>query len=72
MKLLRMATVVEYGFTPSVPRTPLSTQELFGSLHREIVELGPRGVAILVGVFFTSSATLLLRGARWAYTKGRG
>ena len=67
-----MTSVVDYVYAPPVPRTSLSTQELFGSLHREIVELGPRGVAILVGVFFTSSATLLVRGARWLYAKARG
>jgi hypothetical protein len=67
-----MTSVVDYVYAPPAPRNSLSTQELFGSLHREIVELGPRGVAILVGVFFTSSATLLVRGVRWLYAKARG
>ena len=68
-----MTTVIEYGFpAPPALRDTRTNQELFTSLHREIVELGPRGIIILVGVFFTSSAALLVRGARWIYGKARG
>lgn len=67
-----MTSVIEYGVAPPVPRDTRSLQELFTSLHKEIVDLGPRGVLVVLGVFFSSSATLLVRGARWAYRKAAG
>jgi hypothetical protein len=66
-----MAIVVDY-VEPPVMRDTRTTQELFTSLHKEIVELGPRGLLVLVGVLFSSSATLFVRGARWLYRKAAG
>ena len=67
-----MATVIDYGVPPPVPRDTRSTQELFTSLHREIVELGPRGVLVVFGVLFSSTATLLALATRWLYRTARG
>jgi hypothetical protein len=67
-----MTSVIEYGVSPPVPRDTRTLQELFTSLHREIVELGPRGLLVLSGVLFSSSATLLARGCRWLYRKAAG
>jgi hypothetical protein len=66
-----MAIVVDY-VEPPVMRDTRTTQELFTSLHKEIVELGPRGLLVVFGVFFSSGATLLVRGARWLYRKAAG
>ncbi len=67
-----MTTVVDYGVAPPVPRDTRTLQELFTSLHREIVDLGPRGLLVVFGVLFSSSATLSYRGARWAYRRAAG
>ena len=67
-----MASVLDYGVVPPAPRDTRSTQELFTSLHKEIVDLGPRGVLVVLGVFFSSSATLLARACRWLYRKAAG
>jgi hypothetical protein len=67
-----MATVVDYVLPPPAPRDTRTLQELFTSLHREIVELGPRGTLVLLGVLFSSTATFLARGCSWLYRKARG
>jgi hypothetical protein len=67
-----MTSVVDYGVAPPVSRDTRSLQELFTSLHNETVDLGPRGLLVLVGVLFSSSATLLARGIRWLYRKAAG
>lgn len=67
-----MTTVVDYGVAPPVPRDTRTTQELFTALHRETVELGPRGLLVVFGVLFSSSATLLYRAGRWVYRRARG
>jgi hypothetical protein len=67
-----MTTILDYGVAPPASRDTRSLQELFTSLHNETVELGPRGLLVLVGVLFSSSATLLARGCRWLYRKAAG
>ncbi len=67
-----MTAVIDYGISPPLPRDTRTTEELFTSLHREIVELGPRGVLVVFGVLFSSSATLLYRAAHWFYRRARG
>ena len=57
---------------PPAPRDTRSTQELFTSLHKEIVDLGPRGLLVIFGVLFSSSAVLFGRGMRWLYRKAAG
>jgi hypothetical protein len=65
-----MSIITEYGVTP--PRDTRTTRDVFRSLHEETIALGPRGVLVVVGVFFSSSGVLLARGARWLYRKARG
>jgi hypothetical protein len=67
-----MTVVLDYGVAPPASRDTRSLQELFTSLHNETVELGPRGLLVLVGVLFSSSATLLVRGIHWLYRKAAG
>ncbi len=67
-----MTSIVDYGIAPPAPRDTRTLQELFTSLHKEIVDLGPRGVLVVFGVFFTSSAVLLGRACRWLYRKAAG
>ena len=67
-----MTTVVDYGVPPPVPRDTRTLQELFTSLHREIVDLGPRGILVLTGVLFSSSGVLFARGCRWVYRRAAG
>lgn len=67
-----MTSVIDYVTAPPVSRDTRTLQELFTSLHKEIVDLGPRGVLVVLGVFFSSSAVLLGRGARWLYRKAAG
>ena len=67
-----MATVIDYGIPPPVSRDTRTTREVFTSLHRETVTLGPRGVLVVLGVFFSSSSVLLARGVRWIYRKAAG
>lgn len=67
-----MATVVDYVLPPSTPGDTRGFQELFTSLHKEIVDLGPRGTLVLLGVLFSSTATFITRGCTWLYRKIRG
>lgn len=67
-----MATVLDYGVAPPASRDTRSLQELFTRLHNETVELGPRGLLVLVGVLFSSSAIVLAGGLRWLYRKAAG
>ena len=67
-----MTTVVDYGIPPPIPRDTRTLQELFTSLHGEIVGLGPRGLLVLTGVLFSSSGVLFYRGCRWLYRKAAG
>jgi hypothetical protein len=67
-----MTTVVDYAVAPPVPRDTRTLQELFSSLHREIVDLGPRGVLVVFGVLFSSSATLFYRASRRIYRGAAG
>jgi hypothetical protein len=66
-----MASVVEYVVSPPAPRDTRTLQELHSSLHKEIVELGPRGTLVLLGVLFSSTATFLARACSWLYRKAR-
>ncbi len=70
--LLEMSSVLDYVSAPPVARDTRSNQELFTSLHKEIVDLGPRGVLVIFGVLFSSSAILLGRGLRWCFRKAAG
>ena len=67
-----MTTVIDYVMAPPVTRDTRTTQELFTSLHKEIIDLGPRGVLVIFGVLFSSSAVLLARGVRWLYRRAAG
>lgn len=67
-----MATVVEYGVPPPIPRDTRSNRELFESLHTEIVDLGPRGALLALAVFFSSTAVFFVRGTKWLYQKAKG
>lgn len=67
-----MAAVVDYVVAPPVPRDVRSTKEIFTALHKETVELGPRGVLVVFGVLFSSSGVLLVRGVQWLYRRIRG
>ena len=67
-----MTTVIDYTSPPVGPRNTQPLHELFRSLHREIVDVGPRGVVVVFGVFFSSSAVLLSRAGRSLYQRLRG
>ncbi len=69
---IRMTTVMDYVASPPISRDTRTMRELFTSLHQETVEKGFRGVLIVFAVLFTSSFTLLGRGAHWAYRKAAG
>lgn len=69
----RMTAVIDYATTtPPALRDTRTTRELFTTLHGEVTALGPRGVLVVFGVLFSSSVTLLARGARWVYRKAAG
>lgn len=67
-----MASLENDGHAPLAPQDTRSLQEIFTSLHNEIVLLGPRGMLVLLGVLFSSSGVFIVRGCSWLYRKAAG